>query len=380
MTDVEVAAEARPPPAPPVPAERQGLPDAVFIIGLYGLSLLAALVISAILVTSTGGSPSQVFSALLDGSFRAPGRWGNTLATAAPLLLVALGTVIAYRANLVNIGQEGQLIMGAAAAAFVGTRMSGYGPMLLVLAIIAGLGGGALWAGIAAGMRLRRVPEVISTLLLVALGFQLAGYFTTRTFLLLDRDPNKPNRVFVSEQLSEDVRLPEIHLFGNDVSISVVIALLVAIGLSFVLARTVWGLRLRMLGVNPRAALRVGVSARGMGSLALILSGAFAGVAGALMFTGGVANFTFTPGFSNNIGWEGLLVALVARNHPLVVVPVALIFAALRTGAGFLAATGVERKIVDVVQALLVLALLIPPAILFVRQRRQAMAAARSRT
>ena len=117
-----------------------------------------------------------------------------------------------------------------------------------------------------------------------------------------------------------------------------------------------------------------------MGSLALILSGAFAGLAGSLMFTGGAANYRFTPGFSNNFGWEGLLVALVARNHPLVVVPMALVFAALRTGAGFLAATGVERKIVDIIQALLVLALLVPPAILFIRERRRAMAAVRSRT
>jgi simple sugar transport system permease protein len=86
------------------------------------------------------------------------------------------------------------------------------------------------------------------------------------------------------------------------------------------------------------------------------------------------------PGFSVNIGWTGLLVALVAREKALVAVIVAFVFAALRTGSGFLAATGVERRITDVVQALLVLALLIPPAVLFVRERRRALAAARART
>jgi simple sugar transport system permease protein len=97
-----------------------------------------------------------------------------------------------------------------------------------------------------------------------------------------------------------------------------------------------------------------------------------AGVAGAAMLAGGAANYRYTPGFANNVGWEGLLVALVARNRPLVCIPVALVFAALRTGAGFLAATGVERSIVDVVRALLVLALLVPPAIAAVRRRRAA--------
>jgi simple sugar transport system permease protein len=350
------------------------------VTGLYGGSVLIALIVSAVLVTATGGSLGQVFGALVDGALLKPGRWGNTLATAAPLLLVALGTIISYRAGLVNIGQEGQLMMGAAAAAFAGTRLSGYGPLLLVLALAAGLGGGALWAGIAAALRLRRVPEVISTLLLVTVAFQLGGYFTSRTFLLLDADPNRPNRVQVSAQLPPDVRLPQIHLFGNDVPISVLAALGLALALGFVLARTVWGFRLRVLGNNPRAAQRMGVSSAGVGNLALMLSGAFAGLAGAFMFTGGVANWTFTPGFANNIGWEGLLVALVARNHPIVVIPMAVVFAALRTGGGFLASTGVERKIVDVVQALLVLALLVPPAVLYIRSRRRAMSAVRSRT
>jgi simple sugar transport system permease protein len=377
MTDIVDVEEGAPIAEPIQPSPRRS--SNMEAVALYGGSILLALLISAFLVTSTGGSLGQVFRALLDGAVMKPGRWGNTLATAAPLLLVALGTIIAYRAGLVNIGQEGQLMMGAALAAFVGTRLSGYGPLLLVLALVAGIAGGATWAGIAAGMRLRKVPEVISTLLLVTVAYQIGGFFVSRTYLLLDPDPNRPNRVQVSAQLSEDVRLPQLHLFGNDIPISVLIAVALAIGLGFVLTRTIWGFRLRVLGHNSRAAQRMGVSSRKAGNLALILSGAFAGFAGSLMFTGGVANYTFTPGFANNIGWEGLLVALVARNHPIIVIPMAVIFAALRTGAGFLASTGVERKIVDVVQALLVLALLVPPAILYIRQRRRAMAAVRSR-
>ena len=109
-----------------------------------------------------------------------------------------------------------------------------------------------------------------------------------------------------------------------------------------------------------------------------MVSGAFAGLAGGALLTGEAAGDRFTTAFSGNFGWQGLLVALLARDRPLVAIPMALVFAALRTGSGFLAATGVERRIADVVQAMLVLALLIPPAIAAIRDRRRAVAAARA--
>ena len=100
-----------------------------------------------------------------------------------------------------------------------------------------------------------------------------------------------------------------------------------------------------------------------------------------MMLAGGdFGNYTLVPGFPATIGWTGLLVALVSRQRASVAILIAFLFAALRTGSGFLAATGVERRITDVVQGLLVLALLVPPALLFLRQRRRAMNAGRDRT
>jgi simple sugar transport system permease protein len=175
--------------------------------------------------------------------------------------------------------------------------------------------------------------------------------------------------------------MPRLEVFGNSFPISVVIVLAVTAVVTVVLTRSVWGFRLRMLGLNSRTAHRAGVSESRYGMLAICISGGFAGLAGAMMLTGGdFGNYHLTPGFSVNIGFDGLLVALVARQMPIVVVPTALVFAGLRTGSGFLAATGVEREITKIVQAMLVLALLIPPAILFVRDRRRAMTATKSRT
>ena len=122
-----------------------------------------------------------------------------------------------------------------------------------------------------------------------------------------------------------------------------------------------------MVGMNARIAHRFGVPERNAGLFVLAVGGGLAGLAGSLMFAAGTANYRYTPGFSNNVGWEGLLVALVSRNQVFGAVAVALVFAGLRTGSGFLASTGIQREIVDVVRALLVVALLLPPAYIFLR-------------
>ena len=160
--------------------------------------------------------------------------------------------------------------------------------------------------------------------------------------------------------------------------------MLLAVGLAvvvgLVLVRTVPGFRLRMLGQNPRTAQRSGVPANRYAIVAMLVSGGFAGLGGAVMLAGGdFGNYQLVPGFSVGIGWAGLLVALVAREKALAAIAVAFVFASLRTGSGFLAATGVERRITDVVEGLLVLALLVPPAVLYVRRRRRAIAATKDR-
>jgi simple sugar transport system permease protein len=344
---------------------------------LYVLCVAAALGLAAVLVTATGGSSSAVFEALLNGSLLKPGRWGATLAVAAPLLLVALGTIVNAKAGLVNIGQEGQLLIGAAFATYVGVRLDAPGPVVIVATLLAGAFGGAVWAGIAAVLRTwRNVPEVLTTLLLVTVASNLVGWALKTTTLLLAPAAGRSNRNQVSEQLAPDNRLPRLTVLGNDFPISVLLAVALAAVVAVVLARTIPGFRLRMLGQNARAAQRSGVPATRYGIAAMLVSGGFAGLAGATMLASGdFGNFQFVPGFSVSIGWTGLLVALVAREKALTAIAVAFVFASLRTGSGFLAATGVERRITDVVQALLVLALLVPPAVLYVRQRRRAVAA-----
>ena len=342
---------------------------------LYLLSIGGTLVISGGLVALAGHSWSQVFSALMDGAFLAPGRWGNTLTIATPMLLVALGMVVGVKAGFFNIGQEGQLLIGAVAMAFVGTKLGGPGPVLLIGGLALGAVTGGAYAGLAAVMRFRRgVPEVISTLLLVFIAFQIVGFAITTDWVLRDLDPNRPSQAVTSAALPDSVLLPVLSVFGNEFHVGLLIALAGAGAVAFLLARTVSGFKLRLLGSSPNVAQQAGVAVARAGSAALFVSGALAGLAGAVMLSGGSSGGRLTAGFSSGIGWQGLLVALVARTRPLVCIPMAIVFAALRTGSGFLAATGVDRKSVDVIQALLVLALLLPPAVQFIRERRRAVA------
>ena len=353
-------------------------------VSMYVVSVAVALGLSALLVVSTGGDWWPVMDALFDGSLFGAGRWGQTLGAAAPMLLVALGTIVSGRAGLVNIGQEGQLLIGAAFAVYFGFRIGGPGPVNVVLLLIFGAIGGAVWASVAGVLRFwRGVPEVLSTLLLVTVAAQAVAYGVKKESLLLAGEANRGNRNQVSEQLAEDNRLPNLGIFGNEIPFAVFMAVGFALLLGFVLARTIPGFRLRMLGQNPRAAQRSGVSQRTYGLAALAISGAFAGLAGAAMLAGGgfqFGNYRLVPGFSANIGWTGLLVALVAREKALAAIPAAFVFGALRTGSGFVNSTGVEGLITDVIQGFLVLALLVPPAVMFIRDRRRARSATVART
>lgn len=351
------------------------------VVALYAICLFVALALAAICVAATGGSWTNVYTAIVDGSIRKPGRWGLTLGVSAPILIVALGTIVNGRAGLVNIGQESQLVMGSCFAAYVAVRLAGPGPFVLIIAMLCGIVGGALWAGIAGVLRYyRNVPEVLTTLLLGTVAANLMGWGLRKPWLLLAPAAGRANRNQVSEPLAPDTRIPRVTWFGNEFPISVIVALVLTVVVWLVLDRSVIGFRLRMLGRNPRTARRAGVPERRYGIGAMLVSGGFAGLAGGFMLAGGdFGNYQLVANFGAGIGFAGLLAALVARQRVFVVVFVSFLFGCMRTGSGFLRATGVSGRIADVVQGLLVLALLLPPAILYVRERRRALTITSSR-
>lgn len=344
--------------------------------GLYVLSISVALLLAGLLVSLTGASPWEAVQAIFQGSLSDAAALGLSLDKAAPLLIVAVGTCIATSAGLFSIGQEGQVVIGATVGAGIAIFLHGPGPLILFVALLGAALGGAAWAAVSALLYYwRGVPVVISTLLLVYIAYQVVFYAVTQPWLLQESGQNVASPQ--SDMIREDAWLPRVGEYpGLNFSSLVVIAVLLAIGASIVLNRTTWGFRLRMLGLNPKAARRAGVSAVLLGSTALMISGAFAGFVGGALLVGG--SHRLQPGISENVGWDGLLVALVARNNPILAIPVAFFFGVLRAGGGFLASTGVPRYIVDVVTAILVLAIVFPPAYQYLRREVRARRLARA--
>jgi general nucleoside transport system permease protein len=368
-----------PPQRAPIPRRlpRPSVADHAISLGWHLASILVALSVAGLLVAITGSEPTTVVRTMIEGSIGSRASIVATLNHAAPILLVAAGTVIAAKAGLLNIGQEGQIIFGGMFAVAVGLSLDLPKPLLIPMMLLAAALGGGLWAGIAAVLRFwRGVNEVIGTLLLSFVAFQAVSYAVNQPWLLQE-DVAEGSGLSASPQsnaLPEAAHLPTLLTGpGYRLHLGIVIAVVIALVSAFLVMRTKWGLELTVVGLNDRAARRIGLSPILIGATALTLSGAFAGVAGGVLL-GGTA-FRVNSGFSSNYGWEGLLVGLIARSNPLSVIPFAFLYGALRAGGGVLASTGVSASIVGVVQALIVLAVALPSY--FLRRRNARVATSR---
>jgi len=243
-----------------------------------------------------------------------------------------------------------------------------------VVVLLAAALGGAAWAALSALMqRFRGVNVAVSTLLMTFVAVQLVTFaVNTPWFLQETAQGSSGIASTTSNPLPGDGQLSSFGQYpGLRLNAGLFLALVAAVVVAVVLTRSRWGFRLRMLGLNPLTAKHAGVRVAALSGLALALSGAFAGLAGGVLLASPVGTNRLQPGLSHNVGWDGLLVALVARNRPILAVPVALLFGVLRAGGDFLAATGVPYFLVDVVKALLVLAFVAPPVLVDTIRRRR---------
>lgn len=360
------------PAAVPARAPRPPLSGYALFAALLAVSILGAVGIAALLLSVTGSAPATVFRTMVEGSLGSRVALVATLNHMGPILAVALGAVIAVRSGLLNIGQEGQISIGAMAGAAVGLAVAAPRPIALAAILASAAVAGGLWAGLAASLRFGRgVSEVITTLLLNFVAYQVVSFAVNRAWLLQETLPEGSvlSASPQSDPLPAAGRLPTlISGPGFRLHSGILVALAGAAVVAFLLARTRWGFNLRMVGLNQRTAKRAGISPVAVGAGALMASGAFAGLAGGILLTG--TAFRVNDGFSSNYGWEGLLVALIAGARASLAVPAAFLYGALRAGGGVLASTGVSPRIVGVVQALILLAVALPSLYMQHRQRR----------
>lgn len=312
----------------------------------FGVSIGAIAVgfgVALVLITVTGASPGESIQALVDGAVGSPAATASLAAKTVPLGLVALGWIVAAQARRVNIGLEGQMIVGGVVSAAVGLSFDGLPIWVhLPLSVLAGAVGGGAYAAICALLWERRgVNEIFSALMLNIVAVQIAAWVI--------RGPLAEG----GASFARTGELPESARWGRVVGSYVfswdwvvLVAAVVVVGL--VLPRTTAGFRLRLVGANPEAATFAGVRTARVSVAAFVASGALAGLAGSSMILAG-ETYRMTDGFAAEYGYVGIVVALVAGNGALAVIPAAAFFSFLRQGGGLLEArVGVPLSIVTI--------------------------------
>ena len=306
----------------------------------YGLLLpllatLLALGVGAVMLLLLDANPVTAYKAMWEGAFGTPNALAETLVKSTPLLLVGIGICISFRGNVINIGGEGQMIVGAILATLVGLTFTTWpGWMVIVTALVVGFLGGALWGGIPGYLKAYfGVNEILSTVMMNAIAVQLMNY-------LLRGPMIDPSQAQLASKIPQTARLPEAFRLPRWVPtrlhLGFLIALVLAVAVYVLLWRTTLGYRIRAVGQNAFAARYAGINVKRQVVLALLLSGAFAGLAGAVqvygvnyrMITDGSAS-----GFTGGAGFNGIVAALFGQLHPLGTIPASIFFGALLVGA-----------------------------------------------
>jgi ABC-type uncharacterized transport system permease subunit len=327
------------------------LPSGVRTVGAPILGAIVGLLIGALLIVIAGQNPITAYAAMAKGAFGGPRQISETLLKATPLLLVALGLTVAFRARVWNIGGEGQYHIGALLGAIVGLYMPNLPrPLLLATMLLGGILGGALWALIPALLKVKRnVNEIISTLMLNYIAILLIEY--------LSRGPMQEPGGYLPEsaQLAPAAQLPD--LFGSRLHIGVLIALLLVPLVYALLWGTPLGFKLRAVGSRKSVAEYAGYRVDRSIIFALVFSGALAGLAGIIEVS--TLYTRLKPDISGGYGFSGILVALLGRLHPAGVVVASVFFAALIIGAQSMhVISGLPETLAEAIQAVVVLSVL----------------------
>jgi simple sugar transport system permease protein len=292
-------------------------------------ALAAALVVFGLFMAALRHDPFEVYALIYRGAFASAFSWQNTLARAAPLVLTALCVALPARVGLMIIGGEGALVLGGLTAAVIGHQLASTDPLVVQLVMAAGaMVVGAIWIALAGALRhWRGVNETISSLLLTYIAIALFNHLVEGPL----RDPaslNKPSTAPIAAT-SMLGRLP-----GLDVHWGLAFGVVACLVLYVFTGRTTHGFAMRIVGGNVRAARLAGLSVGALILTACALGGAAAGLAGMAEVAAvhGNANASLIAGY----GYAGIVIAFIARHHPLAILPVSLLVGGLAASGGML--------------------------------------------
>jgi simple sugar transport system permease protein len=294
------------------------------------VAVLAAVGIGAIVLTILGANVIQTYKVILTEPLKDLFGITEVLVRTVPLILVALGIAISFRAGILNIGAEGQIQMGIISATAVALAWPDLPKGILVpLVLLAGAAGGALWASIAGYLRAKLgVNEILSTVMLNYIAAQLYGY-------LLRGPMIDPAELQTGSGTPQSVRLPKSAWIdriipGTRLHWGIVLAVVLAILVYILMWHTTWGFKMRAAGASPKATRYGGINVESCLFSAMVLAGAFAGLAGAVEVT--AVHRRAIEGISSGYGFSGIVVALFGGLHPGGIIPAALFFGVLLVG------------------------------------------------
>ena len=326
------------------------------------IAVLGALGVGGMILLLLEANPFEAYQALISGAFTNKNGLADTLVKMTPLLLVGLGIVIAFRANVINIGAEGQLIVGALLAAYLALELGEVMPgfMVIIMCILASSLLGGLWAAVPGYLKAHLgVNEILSTIMMNQIAIQI-GFYLLRGPMIdpaeIEAGTNIPHsarlprstdlarftdiaKLFGFTESAKDLELTGFggELYGllvepTRLHIGLIIAIIMAILVYIFLWRTTIGYRIRAVGLNPSAARYAGINVPGTIILSLALSGALAGLAGAVEILGLHHRMFEPPAVSAGYGFSGIVVALFGKLHPLGAIPSSLLFGGLLVG------------------------------------------------
>ena len=294
-----------------------------------------ALAVGAVMLLALGVSPSQAYAAMFAGAFGSLNSVADTLVKATPLLLVGVGICVAFRGGMVNIGGEGQLIVGALAATAAILALHEWpGWALIPVGLTLGFLAGAAWGAVPGVLKARlQVNEILTTIMMNAIAVQALNYLLRGPLM----DPQQELAGSFIPQTARFTLAADLpRLVPTRLHAGFPLAVIVAVLAWVLLWRTTIGFRIRAVGLNPFASRRAGLRVSRYGVLAMVLSGALAGLAGAVQVMG-VNHRMFTDGssagFTGAAGFNGIVAALFGQLHPLGAIPAAVFFGGLIVGA-----------------------------------------------
>lgn len=313
------------------------------------LPVILALLIGYIIITLSGYNANEAYRSLIQGSLSSSRQIMNTLFVATPLIFTGLATAISFKAGLYNMGAEGQLYIGAFAAAFVGFTFGNLPPLIHIpLALVAGAIGGIAFSLVPAISRAYfNVDEMVSTLMLN----YVAVLFTTWLASYPFRAPGSSNPETIK---IADSAVLQRFTSSSQLHIGFIIAIIVFIVVYIMMKYTVFGYQIESIGKNKNFSDFVGMNVPTKIILIMATSGVISGLAGAVEVLG--THGKFFSGIGSDYGWTGLTIALIGKFNPIGVLLGSLLFGILKTGGGTMEImTGVPRSLISILEGLIVI-------------------------